>query len=322
MKSDVRISAVIPTFNRDRLVGKAIESALSQEFPPSEIIVVDDGSSDDTRSVVQSYGTRVRYLYQPNSGVSVARNRGVRESRFEWIAFLDSDDYWAPEHLKRIERAIVATHGAAALYFADLRMPDAEGGNRYWASCGFEPSGDWECRQDAGEWALMRVQPMMLQASVISRQRYWEVGGLAEQLRTREDTLLFFKLGLLYPACAVSGCGTVQNSLDGIRLTRVYDGNTMVFLSATVTLYKELLAFVSGISLERRQLLVEGLGCAYYATGRFLARQHEFVGAFKNLASACRVSPSVFVREVYGTLSRRFLQKPEKPCMAAGVAAK
>ena len=78
--------------------------------------------------------------------------------------------------------------------------------------CGFEIEGEWELKRDAAEWAFMRIQPMMLQASVLSRRVYWEVGGLPEQLRTREDTLLFFKLGLLYPACAVSGCGTVMTS--------------------------------------------------------------------------------------------------------------
>ena len=80
MSESIGISAVIPTYNRGHLVGRAIESALAQEYGPSEIIVVDDGSSDGTRQVVQSYGEKVRYLYQPNAGVSAARNRGVKEA--------------------------------------------------------------------------------------------------------------------------------------------------------------------------------------------------------------------------------------------------
>src|SRR5713101_4378980 len=94
MTKDTRISAVIPTYNRGHIVGRAIESALGQELAPSEIIVVDDGSVDNTRSVVESYGQAVRYVRQSNRGVSAARNRGVKEAAYEWIAFLDSDDFW------------------------------------------------------------------------------------------------------------------------------------------------------------------------------------------------------------------------------------
>ena len=74
MADNPRISAVIPTYNRGHLVARAIESALAQEFAPSEIIVVDDGSVDNTRAIIQSYGQAVRYAYQANAGVSAARN--------------------------------------------------------------------------------------------------------------------------------------------------------------------------------------------------------------------------------------------------------
>jgi glycosyltransferase involved in cell wall biosynthesis len=307
MADDFRISAVIPTYNRAHVVGRAVESALAQEFAPSEIVVVDDGSVDSTRSVVESHGEAVRYLYQPNSGVSAARNRGVREAKGKWIAFLDSDDCWLPDHLSRIVRAIKATEGVAALYFADLQMPAGEGGQHYWDCCGFQISGAWEFRRDAGEWALMRIQPMMLQASVISRAAYSELGGLPEHLRTREDTLLFFKLALLYPACAVSGCGTRMNSDDAIRLTQVYGQESLVYCDASVFLYRDLLASMKDIGRERRQYLTDELGASYFAIGRLLARQRRYAGAMKNLAVSFRVSPSAFIRECRGSWGRHVL---------------
>jgi glycosyltransferase involved in cell wall biosynthesis len=308
MKDNLRISAVIPTFNRGHIVGRAIESALAQELAPAEIIVVDDGSVDNTRSVAESYGQTVRYVHQANRGVAATRNRGVREAKCDWIAFLDSDDYWVPEHLSRIARAISATEGGAVLYFADLQVPEGEGGHRYWHRCGFEIRGEWEFRRDAAEWAFMRIQPMMLQASVLSRRVYWEVGGLPEQLRTREDTLLFFKLGLLYPACAVSGCGTVMNSDDSIRLTQVYAGESLVFCDATISLYRELLAGLKDISRERRQVLTEALGSSYYARARVFSRRKDYLSAVKNLATSCRVSPSMFLKEAGGSLARHLLR--------------
>ena len=120
-----RIAAVIPAYDRERTIARAIESILAQTWPAAEIIVVDDGSRDDTRRVVERFGERVRCVTQANAGASAARNRGVREAKQPWVAFLDSDDHWRPQHLERIARAIRATDGRAALYFADLLLsPD------------------------------------------------------------------------------------------------------------------------------------------------------------------------------------------------------
>ncbi len=93
------ISVVIPAMNAEAFVGRAIDSALAQTLAPREIIVVDDGSTDGTRQVVQRYGERVRYLQQDNQGASAARNTGIRAASGEWIAFLDADDEWLPERL-------------------------------------------------------------------------------------------------------------------------------------------------------------------------------------------------------------------------------
>jgi len=307
MQKSLQISAVIPTYNRSALVGRAIGSALAQEYAPSEIIVVDDGSVDDTRKILGSYGDKVRCIYQANAGVSSARNRGVREAKYEWIAFLDSDDCWVSGHLTRMANAIEGTRGEAALYFADLEISGAEGGSSHWSRCGLTVNGEREFRRDAGEWALMRIQPMMLQASVISRRTYLEMGGLAEQLRTREDTLLFFKLALVHPVCAVAGRGTVMNSDDNIRLTHVYDQGSLVYWNATIVLYRELLASLTTIGQERRQFLTDSLSAAYFGIGRALVRQGEYWSAMRNLAISCSVRPSVFGKEILGSLKRHVL---------------
>jgi glycosyltransferase involved in cell wall biosynthesis len=301
----VQISAVIPTYNRCDIVGRAIKSALAQEYPPFEVIVVDDGSTDGTRKVIESYGERVRCVYQANGGVSAARNRGVQEARSEWIAFLDSDDYWVPKHLSRIADAINATRGEAVLYFANMQLPSDEDAPDYWWRCGFEVNGEFEFRRDAGEWALLRIQPMMLQASVIRRTAYWEIGGLPEQLRTREDTLLFFKLGLLYPLCAVSGCGTIMNADGDVRLSRAYDTQSLVYCDATIFLYRDLLDSLKRIDRERRQFLMDSLAAAYFSSGRVFLGRKNYWSAIRSLGSSCFTSQSVFVREFIGSLARR-----------------
>ena len=90
-------SVVIPTFNRAHTLPRAIESVLNQSFKDFELIVVDDGSTDDTQRIVERYP--VQYFYQENSGVSTARNRGIEVSRGKYIAFLDSDDEWKKDKL-------------------------------------------------------------------------------------------------------------------------------------------------------------------------------------------------------------------------------
>ena len=93
------VSVVIPTYNRGWTIREAVDSVLAQDFKDYELIVVDDGSTDDSRDILKSYGAAVSVLRQSNKGVSAARNTGVAASAGELIAFLDSDDLWLPQKL-------------------------------------------------------------------------------------------------------------------------------------------------------------------------------------------------------------------------------
>jgi glycosyltransferase involved in cell wall biosynthesis len=95
------VSAVITTFNQDAYIGEAVESALTQTLPPCEVIVIDDGSTDGTPATLRHFGQRITYIAQANSGIPQARTRGVRASSGALVAFLDGDDRWHPEKLRR-----------------------------------------------------------------------------------------------------------------------------------------------------------------------------------------------------------------------------
>lgn len=104
------ISVVIPCYNAAPFLAAAIDSTLGQTSPPLEVIVVDDGSTDDSARIAQEYGPPVRVIRQTNQGESAARNRGIAAARGDWVAFLDADDLWVPT---KLERQIDAIRGAA-----------------------------------------------------------------------------------------------------------------------------------------------------------------------------------------------------------------
>lgn len=99
------VSIIIPNFNYGRFLNKTIDSVLEQTYPHIEIIVIDNGSTDNSREVLESYGDRIKTIFQPNLGQAVARNIGISEASGDFIALLDADDYWEPPKLERqIER--------------------------------------------------------------------------------------------------------------------------------------------------------------------------------------------------------------------------
>ena len=124
------VSVIIPTYNRAVSIGRAIESVLGQTYVEYEIVVVDDGSTDNTQQILKTYDGLIKCIAQKNAGVSAARNAGIQIARGEWIAFLDSDDQWFPNYLKLqiecIERSpeIIAQVSNAVTIYRDGRKED------------------------------------------------------------------------------------------------------------------------------------------------------------------------------------------------------
>ncbi len=117
-----QVSVVIPTYNRADLLVETLKSVFSQTVAPCEVVVVDDGSTDETEAVMSSWSDRLRYVRQENQGVAVARNYGLRLARGEWVAYLDSDDLWAPEKIQRDQETHERHPTAQVLYGGSRRM--------------------------------------------------------------------------------------------------------------------------------------------------------------------------------------------------------
>ena len=151
MNPDRTISVIIPTFNRAHLIKEAVDSVLSQDIRgyDVEVLVIDDGSSDNTRDVLRVYGDRIRYVFQENSGAGVARNRGLREAKGKWITFLDSDDRWLPYKLS-LQIAIIEKIPDCKVLYGNFRVFNQDGilfdkGVDYWATyLGLSTFCDWK----------------------------------------------------------------------------------------------------------------------------------------------------------------------------------
>ena len=184
------VSVIIPTFNRSNLVSEALASVLAQEVVDLEVIVVDDGSVDDTASVLASFESAIRPLFQVHAGVSAARNNGIRAARGEWLAFLDSDDLWLPQKLsmqleffnKRPDFKICQTEET---WIRNGRKLNPKGHH-----C--KPQG--YCFPKLLERCL--ISPS---AVVIHRDVFAEVGLFDESLPACEDYDLWLRIGCRYP---------------------------------------------------------------------------------------------------------------------------
>jgi glycosyltransferase involved in cell wall biosynthesis len=285
------IAVVIPTFNRERLVGRAVSSALNQTVPASQIIVVDDGSTDNTKAVCDQYGSRIEYVLQANAGASAARNRGIAEARCTWVAFLDSDDYWTPDHLERVAIAIGETNGGASLYFDDMELPDGCG--TLWNEIGFRPGGPWHLIEDASEWAFMSRQPMMLQTSVFRKEALDRVGGLDVRFRLIHDSYLFCAVGIGGPACAVAGVGCVQTPDDtsATRLTTAIPLGSAGKQHEDALMWKDVLYKHPALPSAFRRLARCYAGGTYLGIGMNLLRAGHYLEGLPLVAKGVMIDP-------------------------------
>src|SRR5476649_965638 len=124
--SELSVSVIIPTRNRARLIVRSVRSVLAAVAPGDEIIVVDDGSTDDTREVLEPYRSRIRLVSGPHRSPGAARNCGIAEARHSLIAFNDSDDEWQADKL-RLQRSFMQARADVLFCFSDLGLKDSKG---------------------------------------------------------------------------------------------------------------------------------------------------------------------------------------------------
>lgn len=188
------VSVVIPSYNHAQFVCEAIDSVLGQTFTDLEVLVVDDGSTDDTRQRVAAYGQRVRYLYQENRGLSAARNAGIREAKGDWVAMLDADDVWHRELLQRMMLAAdrfpdAMVLGAPPCTAMPERLPD-------------NPSIRPVDVKD-----FLVSTPITGSSTLVRRECFATAGLFEESLTSVEDRDMWLRLAARFPAYCVETPG-------------------------------------------------------------------------------------------------------------------
>lgn len=189
-----RVSVIIPTYNRGAFLEETVSSALAQTFTNWEILVVDDGSTDHTESVLAPYADALRYVRIAHSGVSAARNVGIRETGGEWVAFLDSDDLWLPKKLERQIRALQSSPEIPLCYTDEI-----------WIRHGRRVNPRARHQKYSG-WIFERCLPLCIispSSALIRRDLFEEVGAFDETLPACEDYDLWLRITLRYPVLLV-----------------------------------------------------------------------------------------------------------------------
>ena len=226
------VSVVIPSYNRAQYIAETIESVLAQTYNNIEVVVIDDGSKDNTREVVEPYSPRVRYVWQENSERGASRNHGLRLSKGEFLAFLDSDDLWLPNKLEE-ELRIFGEMPNVGVVYSDADLVDSEG--RFLKT--IMRNGYSGAVTDK----LLRDNFVTLSAHLIRRSLAVQVGGFREEreLSGSEDWEFWIRLSCVtefaylrkvttkirtHPANTMSDAGAMSRSMgNALKVVKEQD---------------------------------------------------------------------------------------------------
>jgi glycosyltransferase involved in cell wall biosynthesis len=262
----MRISVVIPSYNRAHTLQRALQSVFAQGSPVDEVILVDDGSTDDSAALVARQFPQVSLIHQPNGGVSAARNKGIEAAQHEWIALLDSDDCWLPHKIQKVRDA-AAKHPEYILYHSD----------EIWVRRGVRVNPMQKHRKSGG-WIFAQCLPLCTispSAAVIKRSALQSLGQFDESLPACEDYDLWLRLCHRFPVYyidqpLITKYGGHEDQLsrqypamDSFRvraLHRLLDTTTLRaddFVAARSTLLGKLEILIKGAHKHQNQTLID-----------------------------------------------------------------
>jgi glycosyltransferase involved in cell wall biosynthesis len=279
-----KVSIVIATYNRARFLLETIDSILRQRFQDYELIIVDDGSSDDTRELLGKYGSRIIYFFQENRGPSAARNLGVRHARAPWIAIQDSDDVCAPNYLESLYR-FATDNRDCGLIFANGAYLGGKAHNRE-TIIPIDKSRRF-ARNGVRLLDLFEKSVVRLQASLISKKCYDELGGHDEILRISMDLDLAFRIFMRYPVAYLDEVVFYYRKHDG----NIGQNQELRLLENIQVIEKLLRDFPEAEAMLGKGRVGRRLAYRYYRLGKGRWKQGRREAALEALKQAIALSP-------------------------------
>ncbi len=189
-------SVIIPLFNKEKYIEATLKSVLKQTFKDFEVIIVDDGSTDDSLKIVsQIKDSKITFIKQENKGVSCARNLGISKANGDYIALLDADDIWLPNHLLELKK-LIETFPNAGLYCNNYQVYYT---NKVYRPAKFNFDFDKDCLIVNDFFKASIINSVALTSAVgFTREKFNSIGGFNTKLKSAQDTDLWIKLALNY----------------------------------------------------------------------------------------------------------------------------
>lgn len=193
-----KISVVIPLYNKENQIRKTLNSVLSQTFNDFEILIIDDGSTDKSKEVVQSIlDSRIRFISQENMGVSIARNHGIQEAKGEYIAFLDADDEWLPDYLET-QFKMTGNYPDCDVFACNYSFKDRSGNLKKTILNKIHLDADIGILDNYFEVASCSNPPLWTSAVMVRKQAINSIGGFPKGIKSGEDLLTWARLAINY----------------------------------------------------------------------------------------------------------------------------
>lgn len=272
-----KVSVIIPTYNRAALIARALDSVLAQTYKDFDIVVIDDGSVDNTHEVIKPYLARIKYVQQKNGGISVARNRGIQESTGQYIAFLDSDDYWAPEKLQ-LQVEILDRDAKVGIVY--VRMPIV---NEHGEVLGMKPNGV----SGRNFQELLRVWGDLPTSSVMTRRECFDrLGMFDDDLPPMEDIDMWIRIAHDYDLHEIEGKTLAYYWRHDHQITQ----DLIKVYSGLVKVHAKILRTFKDIP---RDLILRKLVKNQYTLSRVYFSKKKFPEAFANVSEVIVKYPAV-----------------------------
>jgi glycosyltransferase involved in cell wall biosynthesis len=267
-----RVSVIIPTFNRSKKVVRAIESVLNQSIKDFEIIVVDDGSTDNTNQALARYMSTIKYIRQlVNRGVSAARNIGIKSSTAPWIAFLDSDDYWLNEKLSVQMEFVDSNPGTVACQTEEI-----------WIRNGRRVNPKRKHKKPSGNIFKESLKLCLVSPSAVALKRslFEEVGLFDETFPAAEDYDLWLRISCRHPIYLIDKGLVVKEGGHEDQLSRRFAGMDRFRIKAIVSLIESGILSADQISQAMEELFIK---CRIYGEGCIKRGKREEGGFYLSL---------------------------------------